>query len=147
MKYGNIWVHTPQIEKEAPSATSGQMERVKGIEPSYAAWEAAVLPLNYTRVYKNLHSNRRKLRNAGNNYNKTLLSKTAESKWYKPQPDYSRCYNFADLTGNAAKLLKNITSVSPVLLPINNSTHLMATTSGRCTHRQRLCAPVFTHHI
>ncbi len=26
------------------------MERVKGIEPSYAAWEAAVLPLNYTRM-------------------------------------------------------------------------------------------------
>lgn len=25
-------------------------ERVKGIEPSYAAWEAAVLPLNYTRI-------------------------------------------------------------------------------------------------
>ena len=27
-----------------------RLERVKGIEPSYAAWEAAVLPLNYTRV-------------------------------------------------------------------------------------------------
>ena len=26
-----------------------RMERVNGIEPSYAAWEAAVLPLNYTR--------------------------------------------------------------------------------------------------
>jgi hypothetical protein len=26
------------------------MERVKGIEPSSKAWEAAVLPLNYTRV-------------------------------------------------------------------------------------------------
>ena len=26
-----------------------KIERVKGIEPSYAAWEAAVLPLNYTR--------------------------------------------------------------------------------------------------
>jgi sulfur carrier protein len=26
------------------------MERVMGIEPTYAAWEAAVLPLNYTRV-------------------------------------------------------------------------------------------------
>ena len=26
------------------------MERVKGIEPSYAAWKAAVLPLNYTRA-------------------------------------------------------------------------------------------------
>ncbi len=27
-----------------------RLERVKGIEPSYAAWEAAVLPLNYTRA-------------------------------------------------------------------------------------------------
>ena len=26
------------------------VERVKGIEPSYAAWEAAVLPLNYIRA-------------------------------------------------------------------------------------------------
>ena len=26
-----------------------KLERAKGIEPSYAAWEAAVLPLNYTR--------------------------------------------------------------------------------------------------
>jgi hypothetical protein len=26
------------------------VERVKGIEPSYEAWEAAVLPLNYTRM-------------------------------------------------------------------------------------------------
>ena len=27
----------------------GKQERVKGIEPSYQAWEACVLPLNYTR--------------------------------------------------------------------------------------------------
>ena len=27
-------------------------ERVRGIEPPYAAWEAAVLPLNYTRERK-----------------------------------------------------------------------------------------------
>ena len=26
------------------------MERVKGIEPSYAVWKTAVLPLNYTRL-------------------------------------------------------------------------------------------------
>ncbi len=26
-----------------------RLERVRGIEPLYAAWEAAVLPLNYTR--------------------------------------------------------------------------------------------------
>ena len=29
---------------------NGELERAKGIEPSYAAWEAAVLPLNYARV-------------------------------------------------------------------------------------------------
>ena len=28
---------------------TANMERAKGIEPSYAAWEAAVLPLNYAR--------------------------------------------------------------------------------------------------
>jgi hypothetical protein len=28
------------------------MERVRGIEPPCAAWEAAVLPLNYTRVWE-----------------------------------------------------------------------------------------------
>ena len=26
------------------------MERMKGIEPSYQAWEARILPLNYTRM-------------------------------------------------------------------------------------------------
>jgi hypothetical protein len=26
------------------------MERVMGIEPTYAAWKATVLPLNYTRM-------------------------------------------------------------------------------------------------
>ena len=29
-----------------------ERKRVKGIEPSCAAWEAAVLPLNYTREEK-----------------------------------------------------------------------------------------------
>jgi hypothetical protein len=28
----------------------GWMERVRGIEPPYRAWEARVLPLNYTRM-------------------------------------------------------------------------------------------------
>src|SRR4249920_402263 len=28
----------------------GILERVRGIEPLYEAWEAAVLPLNYTRI-------------------------------------------------------------------------------------------------
>ena len=37
--------------------TKKEMERVKGIEPSYAAWEAAVLPLNYTRHRKQKQGN------------------------------------------------------------------------------------------
>ena len=35
--------------------TMVSMERVKGIEPSYEAWEAAVLPLNYTRISGGLY--------------------------------------------------------------------------------------------
>jgi hypothetical protein len=31
-------------------ATLRKLERVMGIEPTLAAWEAAVLPLNYTRL-------------------------------------------------------------------------------------------------
>jgi hypothetical protein len=31
------------------SPSNKALERAKGIEPSYAAWEAAVLPLNYAR--------------------------------------------------------------------------------------------------
>ena len=27
------------------------MERVRGIEPPYSAWEAAALPLSYTRIF------------------------------------------------------------------------------------------------
>jgi hypothetical protein len=39
------------------TAIFGKLERAKGIEPSYAAWEAAVLPLNYAReLYKIAHS-------------------------------------------------------------------------------------------
>ena len=32
-----------------PQCKKAALERAKGIEPSYAAWEAAVLPLNYAR--------------------------------------------------------------------------------------------------
>ena len=29
---------------------AGHLERVMGIEPTYPAWKAGVLPLNYTRM-------------------------------------------------------------------------------------------------
>jgi hypothetical protein len=40
-----------QMKLQIMGAPASGLERVKGIEPSYAAWEAAVLPLNYTRNY------------------------------------------------------------------------------------------------
>ena len=40
----------PGGERGVRRRQSAGMERAKGIEPSYAAWEAAVLPLNYTRL-------------------------------------------------------------------------------------------------
>jgi hypothetical protein len=46
-------VASPPGQKFAHDAAEmlvADVERVKGIEPLYAAWEAAVLPLNYTRV-------------------------------------------------------------------------------------------------
>ena len=37
---------------QKPANVGGQeMERVRGIEPLYEAWKAAVLPLNYTRAH------------------------------------------------------------------------------------------------
>ena len=37
------------------------VERVKGIEPSYSAWEADVLPLNYTRMVALVFYHQRKI--------------------------------------------------------------------------------------
>ena len=39
-----------RIESGDFSLEIKDLERVMGIEPTYAAWEAAVLPLNYTRA-------------------------------------------------------------------------------------------------
>ena len=44
-----ILLMTPKEPYSEAKSRAAGLERVKGIEPSYAAWEAAVLPLNYTR--------------------------------------------------------------------------------------------------
>jgi hypothetical protein len=44
------------VEMKPARAGPFVLERVKGIEPSYAAWEATVLPLNYTRIATNCPS-------------------------------------------------------------------------------------------
>jgi hypothetical protein len=42
--------HNPEPFVGQMMAFRQVLERAKGIEPSYAAWEAAVLPLNYARA-------------------------------------------------------------------------------------------------
>lgn len=44
----------PHTNQKRPGITDGTLngEQVKGIEPSTSAWEADVLPLNYTCTYK-----------------------------------------------------------------------------------------------
>src|SRR4051795_5383308 len=41
--------HDVQSESVRPVSRAGAGERVRGIEPPLSAWEADVLPLNYTR--------------------------------------------------------------------------------------------------
>src|SRR5690606_22194290 len=60
------------VGRTACSWKSGCVERVTGIEPALPAWEAGVLPLNYTRVPADLASGsrpilatRRRLANLG----------------------------------------------------------------------------------
>ena len=36
---------------EAVASAGFDMERIMGIEPTCPAWEAGVLPLNYTRIF------------------------------------------------------------------------------------------------
>jgi hypothetical protein len=71
---GHNQVHSGEAEYDIARKPWGRrwlMERVKGIEPSYAAWEAAVLPLNYTRKVcrfydRFLYSNNITFRQPGN---------------------------------------------------------------------------------
>ena len=46
----SIFVPPQAKERISPRSGGGESKRVKGIEPSCPAWEAGVLPLNYTRV-------------------------------------------------------------------------------------------------
>jgi hypothetical protein len=41
--------------KQSPAAPDKTIERVMGIEPTLSAWEAEVLPLNYTRIIEVKH--------------------------------------------------------------------------------------------
>ena len=40
----------PETEKPPRKLIRGGVERVMGVEPTYQAWEACILPMNYTRA-------------------------------------------------------------------------------------------------
>ena len=52
-KEGSVCGTFGQKPKRNAAIFLRRVERVKGIEPSYPAWKAGVLPLNYTRKLKN----------------------------------------------------------------------------------------------
>ena len=43
-------VRATRLVRQHWTAQQGNLERVMGIEPTLVAWEATVLPLNYTRA-------------------------------------------------------------------------------------------------
>jgi hypothetical protein len=47
---GSLELSTGQRRPKSASDLLKQLERATGIEPAFSAWEADVLPLNYTRV-------------------------------------------------------------------------------------------------
>ena len=46
---GSLPFHRPKTQRGPKGTSSNFLERVMGIEPTSSAWEAEVLPLNYTR--------------------------------------------------------------------------------------------------
>ena len=47
------------VANDTQSATT--LERITGVEPAYAAWEAAVLPMNYIRICWVLYQSPRRI--------------------------------------------------------------------------------------
>ena len=78
--------------QQASDATEGpigpsarNLERVKGIEPSYEAWEAAVLPLNYTRIEREFTRSNRSLEGAvGCGAGRLLAAPRRRAAWLAP---------------------------------------------------------------
>ena len=50
-KGDQIRTEVPERKAKKRTRKCSCLERVKGIEPSWPAWEAEVLPLNYTRIF------------------------------------------------------------------------------------------------
>src|ERR1700751_2528993 len=62
------------------------LERAKGIEPSYAAWEAAVLPLNYARRHCQPTTFRRTVQISDRQPPRTRICAELNSRLSRPDP-------------------------------------------------------------
>ena len=60
--------------RDAAAVCRKTVERAKGIEPSYAAWEAAVLPLNYARERRQPTTFRRRVQILHRQLRRTRIS-------------------------------------------------------------------------
>ena len=92
-----------------------RMERAKGIEPSYAAWEAAVLPLNYARKSLHFQSLRsiRDFRSCGHR-----VAANLPSPYIPDRPDQGRDGNGNGWTVTDVQTIRKIT-VAQVLQMCN----------------------------
>jgi hypothetical protein len=105
--------------RNARRVPGAALERVKGIEPSYEAWEAAVLPLNYTRSGANS--------NAASGVTGVLLCCDG---------DFMQCFEGAE---EAAATFARIRA-SPVQRNISRPGRLRSGISKQLTRVKRHCA-------
>ena len=85
-RYSTI-VQADQKNKETPDFKGflKKIERVMGIEPTYPAWKAGVLPLNYTRIFNYSQVGVTGFEPA------TSWSQTRRSSQAEPHPDMLFC--------------------------------------------------------
>ena len=118
-RYSTI-VQADQKNKETPDFKGflKKIERVMGIEPTYPAWKAGVLPLNYTRISVGVTGFEPA----------TSWSQTRRSSQAEPHPDsivsliHSKLHTDSEFFGQAFDRLVTV-----------SSTHCCASTSALST--------------
>ena len=99
---------------DTPPLSHSRTERVMGIEPTYLAWKASVLPLNYTRIYHVIP-------------NAQSRNRTSDTRIFSPLL-YRLSYlgrNWMEVDSNHRSNLQQIYSLSP--LATRESIHMVLT--------------------
>ncbi len=104
-------------------------ERVMGIEPTYPAWKAGVLPLNYTRIFNCLQVGVTGFEPA------TSWSQTRRSSQAEPHPDMLFCRLFLLPHRSDSDI------ISPYLTLVNTFLHFFEINFSNTLH------PAFLQHF